>query len=71
MDIGKLKSTSQNTPVSITFVNMSSDSVEMLWWNYGGNPVSCGIIPSGANLPVNTYETHPWTIKGTNCKFAT
>ena len=49
--------------VPVVFQNDASEEVELMWHDYAGNLVSYGKIGAGQSHSMNTYATHPWTIK--------
>ena len=53
-----------NEAVFLTFNNASGETVEIFWHNYSGNLVSYGRLRPGQTMNMNTYATHPWSVKG-------
>jgi len=52
--------------VPVTFVNESSQTIELFWHNYQGDTRSYGRIAPNGTLRMNTYATHPWSAVGTD-----
>jgi len=57
-----VKSTAWNEKVFVTFKNESDETVDLIWLDYSGNPVSYGTINAGETKNMNTYATHPWKV---------
>jgi len=55
-----IKSTAWNEPVFVTFKNESDETVDLIWIDYYGKPVSYGTIKAGETKNMYTYATHPW-----------
>ena len=59
-----LKSENSDTTLNITFVNMSSSPIDVVWIDFAGNEiVYSSSLAVGDEYEVNTYFTHPWIFK--------
>jgi Tol biopolymer transport system component len=56
------RSTSGDTPTSITFNNVSGRTVDVYWLDYEGNRVYYNTLAPGQGYTQQTYLTHPWVI---------
>ncbi|CAH0696463.1 unnamed protein product [Spodoptera exigua] len=57
-----LKSIHSNSPVDVSFTNLTSRPVNLWWRNFEGRKVFYGRIEPGAKHDQSTYLTHPWQV---------
>ena len=58
-----LRSVNSDVSTFVTFVNVRSDPVHIYWINFQATRQSYGVLEgNGAEMPMNTYVTHPWVI---------
>lgn len=56
-----IKSTHNDMPSYITFVNRTSDPIDVIWRDYHGKCVRYKErLEPGVNYFINTFVTHPW-----------
>ena len=70
MNLAGTYKSSGGVAVPVVFKNDSSETVELMWYNYSGELVSYGKIAPGGTLAMGTYASHPWTIKSSTRSFA-
>ncbi|MEO8575393.1 MAG: Ig-like domain-containing protein [Gemmatimonadales bacterium] len=59
-----LKSTSSDTPTTITFDNRSTELISWYWLDFNGAEVFYASVLPGAAAAQPTFATHPWVVKG-------
>jgi WD40 repeat protein len=52
-----------DTDVTVTFINNTSQTVELLWIGYDCQEVSYGMLPPGTMVAQPTYVSHPWRVR--------
>jgi VHL beta domain len=57
---GKVKSKNSNTPVTVTFDNMSGEKRGVFWVDFKGNWVKYADLKPGQTYTADTFATHPW-----------
>nr|QCH39003.1 VHL [Pareuchiloglanis sinensis]QCH39004.1 VHL [Pareuchiloglanis anteanalis] len=50
-------------PAQVLFCNRSSRTVQLLWINFQGQPVSYGQLQPHTGRKINTYIGHPWMFR--------
>jgi hypothetical protein len=57
-----LKSLNSNTPTLITFINRSTEPVDIYWLDFGGNRQLYKTLEAGGSYTQQTFLTHPWLV---------
>ncbi|XP_018585381.1 von Hippel-Lindau-like protein [Scleropages formosus] len=63
-----LRSLSSDEPTYVDFVNESRRPARAWWLNFCGRPVSYGDIEPGGSMKMNTFLTHPWIFRTSECR---
>ena len=63
----QMRSLHSRDRVRILFENKTSESrVNLLWLNFRGEEVDYGVLEPGETMHMNTFQTHPWTVRTVN-----
>jgi hypothetical protein len=62
MDINRMKSQFEDTPVSVYFENRTAQRLYLVWRNHNGQRITKYIVPPAQNIRFQTYFSHPWII---------
>ncbi len=57
-----LKSVSGSTPSKMEFLNKKASLVKLFWLNYSGSLQYYTDVASNQNVPLQTFDTHPWVV---------
>jgi hypothetical protein len=57
-----VRSVNSNTPTSVEFVNLTSQTVDIYWLDFEGDRVHYASLPSRQSYIQPTYFTHPWVV---------
>ena len=60
--VGVLRAKEGVTPIDVTFVNSTSDPIQIIYLNYDGKPVKYNDVPPGGRVRQPTFRTHPWMV---------
>jgi len=61
-EFGTLKSMDSDTPLTVTFINLSDGYRGVVWIDTNGTPVDKGGLNQGESMTVETFKTHAWMI---------
>ena len=60
------RSLNSDTPALMTFVNQSSQPVDIYWIDFGGIRQLYKTLEAGGSYTQQTYLTHPWLVTDTS-----